>query len=570
MKSLHFLFFLTMTFQLRAYNQGENDREYLRRLMQENKVDSVLTYIDSHTGSTDRPEGELLAYFHATKSTALLHTGRFEEALHFSRLALANAVVVKDSITLSEIWKSASYAYNRNGKLDSALYYTKLLYGYARRANNVKMTHSSLVSLGNIHLQNKQFQQSLEFYQEALNMTLANKLDSNLPGDYYNLGLAQFTNRLYDAALVSFEKAAELGLRQKNLRLVARVYGSTADVMEAQNRVDEQSKYLKKANQLAAQMHDKRLLAMGCSNLMYLNLRKGEFPTVIEYGNQALSYLKEQPLVQLEITVDSMMYAAHKALNQPAEAIRYYEAFTKLNNTLRKEEVSLRLNELKSIYEIEKKNLTIKNQTSELLAAQQSSRINVLIISILSLLLITLLAFRIREGFYKRLLYRKEKETDLQMEVMRSRLDGTRSKGEKPQQQTTALPEDLEEPISPEKSRQLFIQIMDIVEQEKLYLSHELDQKYIIKRLNTNKRYVYEAIRVHGDHNFKGLLNRLRINEAKRIIQERLRAKEAVNLPEVYLSSGFNSKTSFYRTFKSITGLPPGDYVEQLEREMKN
>jgi putative ABC transport system permease protein len=73
---------------------------------------------------------------------------------------------------------------------------------------------------------------------------------------------------------------------------------------------------------------------------------------------------------------------------------------------------------------------------------------------------------------------------------------------------------------------------------------------------------------VHGDHNFKGLLNRLRVNEAKRIMQECLRAREAINLPEVYLSSGFNSKSSFYRTFKNITGLPPGDYIEQLEREM--
>jgi AraC-like DNA-binding protein len=64
-------------------------------------------------------------------------------------------------------------------------------------------------------------------------------------------------------------------------------------------------------------------------------------------------------------------------------------------------------------------------------------------------------------------------------------------------------------------------------------------------------------------------VNRLRINEAKRIIQERLQAKADINLPDVYLSSGFTSKTSFYRTFKSITGLPPGDYVEQLEREMR-
>jgi len=569
MRLLYLLLLSSVALQLRA-NNPVAEQEYLRRLVRENKTDSVLIYVDGRLSGSEQPEKAQLAYFHSLKSTALLYNGKFDESLIFTRLALANSPAVKDSATLSEIWKSASHSYNRNGKLDSALLFTKLLYNYARRANDVRMTYSALVSLGNIHLQNKQFQLSLDFYQEALNISLANNYKNNLPADYYNLGLARFTNKLYPQAEISFEKAAALGLEQNNLRLVARVYGSIADIMDAQNKYDEQLKYLKKANQIAAQLQDKRLLAMGCSNLMHLYLKKNEYGKVIEYGNQALVYLKDQPLIQLEIDIDSMMYASHKALNQPEQAIIFHEAFTRLNNTLRNEEVTLRLNELKSIHEIEKKNLTIKNQTTELLAAQRSSRINMLVISVLSLLLLALLAFRIRENLYKRVLYRKEKETDLQLELMRSRLNKKRIWEENPETgEEASSPAEERDELSPEKSLQIFSQIMEIIETEKLYLSPELDQKYIVKRLNTNKRYIYESVRVHGDHNLKGLVNRLRINEAKRIIQERLQAKEDINLPEVYLSSGFTSKTSFYRTFKSVTGLPPGDYVAQLERELK-
>ncbi|MFM8372678.1 MAG: helix-turn-helix domain-containing protein [Bacteroidota bacterium] len=569
MRLLYLLLLSSVALQLRA-NNPVAEQEYLRRLVRENKTDSVLIYVDGRLSGSEQPEKGQLAYFHSIKSTALLYNGKFDESLIFTRLALANSPAVKDSATLSEIWKSASHSYNRNGKLDSALLFTKLLYNYARRANDVRMTYSALVSLGNIHLQNKHFQLSLDFYQEALNISLANNYKNNLPADYYNLGLAQYTNTLYPQAEISFEKAAVLGLEQNNLRLVARVYGSIADIMEAQNKYDEQLKYLKKANQIAAQLQDKRLLAMGCSNLMHLYLKKNEYGKVIEYGNQALGYLKQQPLIQLEIDIDSMMYVSHKASNQPEQAIIFHEAFTRLNNTLRNEEVTLRLNELKSIHEIEKKNLTIKNQTTELLAAQRSSRINMLVISVLSLLLLALLAFRIRENLYKRVLYRKEKETDLQLELMRSRLNKKRIGEENPETgEEASSPAEERDELSPEKSLQIFSQIMEIIETEKLYLSPELDQKYIVKRLNTNKRYIYESVRVHGDHNLKGLVNRLRINEAKRIIQERLRAKEDINLPEVYISSGFTSKTSFYRTFKSVTGLPPGDYVAQLERELK-
>jgi YesN/AraC family two-component response regulator len=553
--------------QLRADNHREEEIRYMRRLMRENKADSLLSYIDGIL-SHSQPGKEEIAFYHSVRSSALLSKGKFNESLQSVRFALANASEVKDSAILSEIWKTASHSYNRNGQLDSALFYTRLFYDYARRANDSRMVYSALVSLGNIHLQNKQFQLSLEFYQEALNMTLANGAKENLPIDYYNLGLAQFNMGLLEPALVSLSQSAELGLQQKNLRLVARAYGSIADIKGAQNRLNEQLNYLKKANQLAAQLQDKRLLAMGCSNLMHHHLKRGDFEKAIEYGSQGLDYLREQPMIQLEIRIDSMMYTAYKSLNQPEKAIRFHEAYTKLNNKLRNEEVTLRLNELKSLHEIEKKNLTIKNQTIELLAAQRSGRINLLIISVLTILLLFLAVFYFREGFYKKILFKKEKETDFQIEILRNRLESQHISQEIPDVNDTDEDEETGEIIPKEKSQQMFNRIMDMIEAEKMYLMPDLDQKYIVKLLGTNRRYVYEAVALHGDQNFKGLINRLRVNESKRVIRELLAANKEIDLSSIYTSAGFNSKSSFYRTFKSVTGLPPGDYVAQLEREM--
>ncbi len=553
--------------QLRADNQREEEISYMRRLIRENKADSVLAYVDGIL-SHSQPGKEEIAFYHSVRSSALLSKGKFNESLQSVRFALANASEVKDSAILSEIWKTASHSYNRNGQLDSALFYTRLFYDYARRANDSRMVYSALVSLGNIHLQNKQFQLSLEFYQEALNMTLANGAKENLPIDYYNLGLAQFNMGLLEPALVSLSQSAELGLQQKNLRLVARAYGSIADIKGVQNRLNEQLNYLKKANQLAAQLQDKRLLAMGCSNLMHHHLKRGDFEKAIEYGSQGLDYLREQPMIQLEIRIDSMMYTSYKSLNQPEKAIRFHEAYTNLNNKLRNEEVTLRLNELKSLHEIEKKNLTIKNQTAELLAAQRSGRINLLIISVLTILLLFLAVFYFREGFYKKILFKKEKETDFQIEILRNRLESQHISQEIPDVNDTDEDEETGEIIPKEKSQQMFNRIMDMIEAEKMYLMPDLDQKYIVKLLGTNRRYVYEAVALHGDQNFKGLINRLRVNESKRVIRELLAANKEIDLSSIYTSAGFNSKSSFYRTFKSVTGLPPGDYVAQLEREM--
>jgi AraC-like DNA-binding protein len=132
-------------------------------------------------------------------------------------------------------------------------------------------------------------------------------------------------------------------------------------------------------------------------------------------------------------------------------------------------------------------------------------------------------------------LYRKEKETDFQLELMRSRLNKKRIGEDNP--------ETGDEASSPAEERmnsrlrnlcRFFPRLWRSSRQRNCICRRNWIEKYIVKRLNTNKRYVYESVRVHGDHNLKGLMNRLRINEAKRIIQERLRAKEDINLPDVY------------------------------------
>jgi YesN/AraC family two-component response regulator len=179
-----------------------------------------------------------------------------------------------------------------------------------------------------------------------------------------------------------------------------------------------------------------------------------------------------------------------------------------------------------------------------------------------------LAVFYFREGFYKKILFKKEKETDFQIEILRNRLESQHISQEIPDVNDTDEDEETGEIIPKEKSQQMFNRIMDMIEAEKMYLMPDLDQKYIVKLLGTNRRYVYEAVALHGDQNFKGLINRLRVNESKRVIRELLAANKEIDLSSIYTSAGFNSKSSFYRTFKSVTGLPPGDYVAQLEREM--
>ena len=104
-----------------------------------------------------------------------------------------------------------------------------------------------------------------------------------------------------------------------------------------------------------------------------------------------------------------------------------------------------------------------------------------------------------------------------------------------------------------------FQKIIWLLDKEKLYLNPDLSLNDLSMKLATNQKYISQAINSHSDTGFLGLVNRFRVNEARRQILE-LGTK--ANLNEVALNSGFSNRVSFYRQFKEITGISPSEFMK--------
>lgn len=119
-------------------------------------------------------------------------------------------------------------------------------------------------------------------------------------------------------------------------------------------------------------------------------------------------------------------------------------------------------------------------------------------------------------------------------------------------------------PFSPAEEHYYFERLTALMEQEKLYRKGDLKLSDVAARLNTNVRYISQLVKLRTNSSFTQYVNTYRIEEVKRHIAEE--HYQHLTLTAMAAESGFNSKATFNRVFKEMTGMLPKDYRQKVLR----
>ncbi|RKR82128.1 AraC-like DNA-binding protein [Mucilaginibacter gracilis] len=98
-------------------------------------------------------------------------------------------------------------------------------------------------------------------------------------------------------------------------------------------------------------------------------------------------------------------------------------------------------------------------------------------------------------------------------------------------------------------------ELMDI---QKVYLEPELTLTELARKAGTNASLLSKVINKTYGLNFSDYVNRYRVNEVIRLLEQP--AYQNFTLLAVAYDAGFNSKSTFNRAFKKVTGVIPKDY----------
>jgi AraC-like DNA-binding protein len=145
------------------------------------------------------------------------------------------------------------------------------------------------------------------------------------------------------------------------------------------------------------------------------------------------------------------------------------------------------------------------------------------------------------------------------LEMMRHPLNKTVYYDEALQQSEPAMaPRYKKSGLSEEKAELIYNELIALMTEREPYLDKDLTLMNLAAALNTNPNYLSQVINVFENQNFFEFINSYRVRKVQQAILSN--KFDHLNLLGIALDCGFNSKASFNRAFKKITGQTPSEF----------
>jgi AraC-like DNA-binding protein len=110
-------------------------------------------------------------------------------------------------------------------------------------------------------------------------------------------------------------------------------------------------------------------------------------------------------------------------------------------------------------------------------------------------------------------------------------------------------------------SQDLHKKLKDLMKNEKLYVESELTLSRLAEKLDIHPNYLSQVINEKEGKSFYDYINTLRVEEFKRLLL--IQDNSRYTLMSLAIDCGFNSKSSFNKNFKKVTGLSPSEYLNK-------
>src|SRR5699024_4773594 len=113
---------------------------------------------------------------------------------------------------------------------------------------------------------------------------------------------------------------------------------------------------------------------------------------------------------------------------------------------------------------------------------------------------------------------------------------------------------------------EILLQRLSLLITHHWYLNPDADLPTLTQELKTSTHQLSKTINAKFEMNFNQYLNSLRVDYVIQTINTYLIQDRILpSIEELYMSAGFNSKSTFNRHFKRIAGTTPSEYIQSID-----
>ncbi len=528
---------------------------------------SLEKQLNSHVAPLDVQKE---AYYLCLLSEAHYKLGDLNKSKSSLQRALKFVPQMEDSILHYRIFLNQANILNAEGKFSELHNFLTPAFQYASKHQHARLLHDCHLILGGLSIQNNKPDEALIMYQKAHNLSLTNHWTHLLYVDEMQMALAYCFLQQTDSAKILLDKAIATSIAQKDSAILATSYNILGYYYLIKNDQKAWRGNILTSLKIAEAIQHPAITALGYSQLVEYSLAEKKYDEAIQLGQKAYQSIPKETKPLFHVHVDSLMYEAYKGKGDTKSALKYFENYFRGRTAILSINQAEKLEEIKSNFEIKEKNLQLQNQALELENSKKRSIILFISNGVLLILLVGRYFFKRNKQVLQNTLYKKEKMTGLLLQKEKIIAQYT---GEKPESaQVFVADANFDSHTSElftEDKKELYNQMIQAIEDQKLYLNANLDVNLVVTTLGTNKTYLYKAISQHAKSNFRMIINRYRVEEAKRLLERLVLQNSNDNIEHIYVEAGFNSPSSYYRIFRNLTGLTPREYMQEYARDIQ-
>jgi len=508
------------------------------------KGDSLVDIVIGRLEGTELESDSLLAKAYYAKGLINYYQGWYKLSANYYQKALGTDYAKQDVRFGEANWNNLGVTYDKQNRINEAL---EAYYASLRIAESLGDSSSIVKTWINIALldnKKENNQKAIEMTQKALDFASRTKDSISMGLCYQNLGLftasKQESNR-YDQKAISIFRAI------KAYDLLAGIYVNQASQeIDAGNHLQAEAmlaEVLELSKRYSLAEHLGNTYYLTAINHVVLGKNLEGVPDLLQKGLEIAEQTGRKEILSDIFAVYVSYYARIGDFPNYFKAMKRYQR--EMNEYLGVT-TSADYMEMQTLYEVEK----ISLEKEQLLKDAERKRTMLLVLSLA--LIIVLLAVAGIAVLYLRL--KANTKTLYQMNVAVAN-----------SVPASMLIEEQREPLTQEEEEEdvplasLYNALVRKIEQEKLFLNPGFSMDDLCTLMNKSRRYLSQAISTAGKTNFSGLINGLRVNEARRLLAS---SGKSLTMNEIAERSGFANRISFYRHFKEITGFTPTAYLE--------